>query len=119
MDTAAKALFSGDVFASLDVGSMLLAEDFEELVARMALFHVEYMASNIAARGFVHRLAGLEIQAILPQHGCIIPRPLVAGALHWLKELRCGTDILSIRSFRLEGGRRKRAARLKGGERQA
>jgi flavorubredoxin len=69
LDTASGFLFSGDVFASLDVGSGLWAEEFDELAANMQLFHAEYMASNIATRGFVNRLQGL------------------AG-------LRCGTDLI-------------------------
>jgi flavorubredoxin len=52
------------------------------------------MASNIAASGFVHKIEDLPIQAILPQHGSIIPPDMVADALRYLKNLQCGTDIL-------------------------
>ena len=93
-DTASGFLFSGDVFASLDVGSWLWAEDFDDLADNMHLFHAEYMASNIATRGFVNRLAGLDIRTILPQHGSLIGKEHVPQALQWLADLRCGTDLL-------------------------
>jgi len=93
-DTQAKALFTGDVFASLDVGKYLWADDFDELAAHMRLFHVEYMASNIAVRGFVRRLDHLQIDMLLPQHGQLIGRNKVAQALRWLAGLSCGTDLI-------------------------
>ncbi len=93
-DTAAKALFTGDVLASLDVGKRLWAGDFDELAGNMRLFHVEYMASSVATRGFVRRLEGLQIDMLLPQHGQLIGRHMVAQALQWLAELPCGTDLI-------------------------
>jgi len=93
-DASAGFLLSGDVFASLGTGSQLMAEDFDELASNMEFFHVEYMASNIAARGFVNSLNGLDIKGILPQHGQVIGEPLVGDALRWLAGLKCGTDII-------------------------
>ena len=52
------------------------------------------MASNTASRGFVDRLAGLEIKGILPQHRSIIPSRHVSAAMAYLRDLNCGTDIL-------------------------
>ena len=60
----------------------------------MDLFHLDYMASNIAARGFVKRLDGLDIEAILPQHGSIISKNYVKEAIDYLYNLKCGTDII-------------------------
>ena len=93
-DVKSGFLFSGDVFASMDVGDVLWAEDFGELSGNMSMFHAEYMASNIAARGFVYRLDGLHINAILPQHGNLIGEGYVQQALHWLAHLHCGTDLI-------------------------
>ena len=93
-DAASGSLLSGDVFASLGTGERLMAGDFEELAGNMGFFHVEYMASNIAARGFVASLDGLDIKAILPQHGQIIGEEFIADAMQWLAELHCGTDII-------------------------
>lgn len=71
-----------------------VVESFDEHVPAMDLFHLDYMASNIAARGFVDRLRGLEIRAILPQHGSIITAKHVPRALDYLRNLRCGLDIV-------------------------
>lgn len=92
-DAKSGFLFSGDIWAALNLEWTLVCEDFAEHCNNMDLFHMDYMASNIAARGFVNKLDGLDIQAILPQHGSIIPQPLVADALNYLRSLRCGTDI--------------------------
>ena len=67
---------------------------FEDHAAAMDLFHLDYMASNLAARGFVKRLEGVDIQAILPQHGSVIGPEHVASALEYLRTLRCGLDIV-------------------------
>jgi len=93
-DAATGCLFTGDVFASLNTGSNLWVEDFEAHIGNMAMFHTEYMASNIAARGFTRRLEGLEINAILSQHGCLIGPDHVESVIGWLAELQCGTDII-------------------------
>lgn len=93
-DARARFLFSGDVWAALDLDWTLVVNDFEAHVPKLDLFHVDYMASNVAARGFVGRLEGLPIDAILPQHGSVIGPQHVGAALDYLRELRCGTDII-------------------------
>jgi flavorubredoxin len=93
-DSASGFLFSGDIWAALDVNWKLTVESFEDHVPMMDLFHMDYMASNIAARGFVERLRDIHIEAILPQHGSIITKPHVRSALEYLRNLRCGTDIV-------------------------
>lgn len=93
-DTRAQALFSGDIWAAIDTDWRLMLEDFESHTGKMDLFHTEYMASNLAARGFLQSLDGIALQAILPQHGSIIGPNHVARALDYLRQLRCGTDII-------------------------
>lgn len=93
-DTTAQFLFSGDIWAALDLDWKLLVDDFEDHIHAMDAFHLDYMASNVAARGFANKLEGLAIEAILPQHGSIIPAAHVPAARAYLKELRCGTDII-------------------------
>ena len=72
-DTWSAFLMSGDAWATLDFNWHLFVEDWDEHVAALDLFHIDYMASNVAAHGFAGRLAGLDIRAILPQHGSVIP----------------------------------------------
>lgn len=93
-DTDSRYLFSGDIYAAVESNWELVVKDFEAHKESMDLFHIDYMASNIAARGFVKKLDGLSIDAILPQHGSIIPREYVQDALDYLNDLCCGTDVL-------------------------
>ena len=93
-DIASSMLFSGDIWAALDIDWKLLVDDFEEHQMNMDLFHVDYMASNIAARGYVRRLDGIDIKTILPQHGSIIPEEFITEALDYLNTLQCGLDIV-------------------------
>ncbi len=87
-------LFSGNIWAALDTDWSLTVSTFETHKEKMDLFHLDYMASNLAARDFIQSLSGIEIQAILPQHGSIIGTPHVDSAMDYLKQLRCGTDLI-------------------------
>ncbi|HET7831487.1 MAG TPA: MBL fold metallo-hydrolase [Gallionella sp.] len=93
-DMAARYLFSGDIWAALDLDWSLAVKSFEDHVPKMDLFHLDYMASNRAARGFVRRIENLPIDAILPQHGSILGPHYIPAALAYLRNLRCGTDII-------------------------
>lgn len=93
-DSASGFLFSGDIWAALDMNWQLTVKSMAEHIPMMDLFHVDYMASNIAARGFVARLQGVPVRTILPQHGSIIPEAHVPEALDYLRNLQCGTDII-------------------------
>lgn len=93
-DPTSRFLFSGDIFAALETDWELVVDDFERHRMNMNLFHADYMASNIAARGYVGRIKGLNIVAILPQHGSIIDAPEVPLALEYLENLQCGTDLI-------------------------
>jgi flavorubredoxin len=93
-DTQAHYLFSGDIWAALDFDWALTVNSFDEHIQKMDLFHLDYMASNLAARGFIRRIENFAIDAILPQHGSIIGSQHVVAALDYLRNLRCGTDII-------------------------
>lgn len=93
-DTDARVLFSGDIWAAIDINWKLVVDNFAEHAPSLDLFHTEYMASNLAARGFVRHLDGLPIDAIFPQHGSILGPDTVPQAIEYLRELRCGTDIV-------------------------
>ncbi len=93
-DTASRMLFTGDIWAALDMNWRLVVDDFDAHVPAMDLFHLDYMASNVASRGFARKLVGLDIEAILPQHGSLIARKHVGDALEYLRNLRCGLDII-------------------------
>jgi flavorubredoxin len=87
-------LFSGDIWAAIQLEWKLVIETFQTHIQNLNMFHTEYMASNIACRGFIEKIAPLQINAILPQHGSIIDSSDVPAALNYLKTLRCGTDLI-------------------------
>ena len=93
-DAHCKFLMSGDIWASLAVCNQFTMSDFNEHIPKMDLFHKDYMASNIATRGFVRSLANVPIRAILPQHGAIIGPEHVNDARKYLEDLECGLDLI-------------------------
>jgi flavorubredoxin len=93
-DGVSQFLFSGDIWAALDMDWTLIIDDFDAHLDNLNTFNQDYMASHAAAFGFAQSLDGLTISAILPQHGAIIPEPHVAAAIDYLKNLRCGLDLL-------------------------
>ncbi len=93
-DSLSGFLFSGDIWGAMTPEWSLVCKDFEAHREAMDLFHMDYMASHVAALGFVRKLDALSIRAVLPQHGSILPESMVPAALRYLRGLRCGTDIL-------------------------
>ena len=99
-DETSGFLFSGDIWAAIDMEWKLVISEFHPHEFKMNLFHLDYMAGNIAARGFLDRLKGVVINAILPQHGSVIPKPFIEDAFRYLYNLRCGLDILYPDKYR-------------------
>ena len=93
-DVTSRFLFSGDIWGAIDMDWHLVVEDFHHHELNLNLFHLHYMSSNIAARGFLGRIRNLEIHAILPQHGSVIPRALIPKAFSYLENLKCGLDLI-------------------------
>lgn len=87
-------LLSGDVWAAIDSDWKLVTDDFEGHISGLDIFHKDYIASNIACKGFVEKLQNVSIEAILPQHGSIISKGDVPSAIEYLENLNCGLDIL-------------------------
>jgi len=93
-DETSKFLFTGDIFAALNIEWNLIVKDFETHKMAMDLFSKDYFASNIATKGYAMKIENLDIEAILPQHGSIIPKQFVKDAINYLKELKCGLDLI-------------------------
>jgi flavorubredoxin len=94
IDESSKYLFSGDIWAAIDMDWKLVVDNFSHHELKLSLFHIDYMASNIACRGFLQRFGNFEPDAILPQHGSIIPKKLVPRAFSYLRQLKCGLDLI-------------------------
>jgi diguanylate cyclase (GGDEF)-like protein len=89
-------LFSSDLFGGFTDGSQLIATD-ETYFESMRPFHEHYMPSReilAAGLGRILRAFG-PITLIAPQHGCIIPEPLVAQMFEQLAELECGIFLMA------------------------
>jgi len=93
-DLSSRFLFSGDIWAALDMEWALVVDDFLKHELKLNLFHLDYMSCNKAARGYINRIEDMEIGAILPQHGSIIPGEFIPLAINYLTNLNCGLDIL-------------------------
>lgn len=87
-------LLSSDIGAAIEPDWKLVVDDFEAHWKAMVPFHVFYMASSRALKGFCDKIAPFPINAILPQHGSIIPANHVKTAIARLRELPCGIDLL-------------------------
>jgi len=87
-------LFTSDIFAALDIEWSLVVEDFDTHKMAMDLFSKDYFACNIATKGYAMKIEDMDIKAILPQHGSIIPKEFVEASIKYLKELQCGVDLI-------------------------
>nr|WP_319564789.1 MBL fold metallo-hydrolase [uncultured Rhodoferax sp.] len=95
-DPLSKILFTGDIGAAMmpvDKDDAYV-DDFSSHLPFVAGFHQRYMGSNKAVRCWLDNLAGLDIQMIAPQHGPIYRGAAVREFLDWLRELRCGIDLM-------------------------
>ncbi|MCP4657587.1 MAG: MBL fold metallo-hydrolase [bacterium] len=93
-DEAGRFLFSGDVGAAVEQDWQLVASDWERHWRSMVPFHIFYMASHRALKGFIDKIELFPLDALCPQHGSIMPGELAGKALAQLKELPCGIDLL-------------------------
>ncbi len=95
-DTVSGFLFSGDIGAAVfkDGKLRLVVEDWNSHVMAMQGFHQRYMSSNRAVSGFIRKIEGLPIKAILPQHGSIFRGDEVSKFFRWLENLPVGVDYL-------------------------
>lgn len=93
-DSVSRFLFSSDICATLDDNWKLIADDINSHLGLMNAFLKDYIASNKAIKGFLRNIKDIEIDAILPQHGSIIKKEFVKPTLDYLKNFKCGLDIL-------------------------
>lgn len=95
-DRSTGSLLSSDLFGGFNRAGRLWAtgpDDFEDL----RQFHEHYMPSReivIAGLGTIINRFG-PIQRVLPQHGYLIPGPLVASMFEQLSRLECGVMLAS------------------------
>jgi flavorubredoxin len=103
-DPVSQILFSGDMGANLPPEKDLdvPVRSISEVMPYMEGFHKRYMNSNKVCRYWVDMVRGLDIEAIVPQHGrAFIGRPVVQEFLSWVEGLQCGIDLMSQENYRV------------------
>ncbi len=107
-DPAARILFTGDLGASLgheDGTGTFTVVDFEAHVPLMEPFHRRWLGSTAARDAWVHRVAGLDVRMLVPQHGLVMRDDHVKRFLDWLGGLDLGAGIDAIRGSEEPSGR--------------
>jgi len=103
-DPVSRILFSGDMGASL-VDHTQAAEpvrNFDDHVVTMAGFHRRYMISNKICRFWAKMVRQLDVEMIVPQHGCRFEgKAMVNRFLDWIEQLPCGVDVMTQDNYRV------------------
>jgi flavorubredoxin len=102
-DCTSKILFSGDVGASMVQGNAEQpVEDFQAHIPKMLGFHRRYMVSNKVCRLWVNMVRQLDVEMIVPQHGCPLKgHTMINEFLKWFEQLECGVDNLHIQHYQV------------------
>jgi len=92
-DEQTGTLFSSDLFGGFTDEWRLVAEDISHFEA-IRPFHEHYMPSREILAAGMATLARLPISLVAPQHGALIPEPLVAPVIEQLENLDCGLYLM-------------------------
>ncbi len=95
-DSRSQILFSGDIGAAIvqTQEEYKKVNSFEEHVKHLEGFHKRYMASSKVCNAWVDKVETLSLSKIAPQHGFVFEGESVGAFLSWLRELKCGSDLL-------------------------
>lgn len=93
-DTHSQVLFSSDLFGGFTENFQLVAQD-ESYFEAMRPFHEHYMPSKEVLGFAMSEIEPLPIDLIAPQHGSLIPKPLIQPMINQLMSLDCGLYLLS------------------------
>ncbi|MGC8511343.1 MAG: diguanylate cyclase, partial [Acidimicrobiales bacterium] len=93
-DESTGTLFSSDLFGGFDAAHTLYAETASYFDA-IRSFHEHYMPSREILAHAMGQLRSLPLERIAPQHGQVIPGPLIAPIMDQLETLECGIYLLS------------------------
>ncbi len=103
-DPVAKILFTGDLGTSL-VSHERAADaitDFASHVPYMTAFHKRYIVSGKVCRYWAQMVRQLDIEQIVPQHGCrFVGKKAVKDFIEWIEQLECGVDLMTQNNYQL------------------
>ncbi len=94
LDQLTEVLFSSDLFGSFSDYHRFIAED-EDHFEVIRPFHEHYIPSREVLNHALSEIEMLPVKLIAPQHGSLIPAPLIEPIIRRLKELECGLYLLS------------------------
>ncbi len=102
-DPTSRILFSGDLGANLCPAEDLdkPATDFDQVLPYMEGFHRRYMNSNRVCRLWANMVSTLDIEMIVPQHGRALSGEAIPAFISWIKQLRCGIDLMGQDDYRV------------------
>ena len=102
-DPTSRILFSGDLGVSLGSGAQARqpVHSLVDVLPRMVAFHQRYMVCNQVLRWWADMVDTLDIAMIVPQHGAPLAGPAVAEFIDWVRELRCGVDLMHAGNYRV------------------
>jgi len=102
-DPTSKILFSGDIGSSMAPGGCKLpVQDFDAHVRNMQGFHQRYMNSSRVCKFWVNMVRELDLDMIIPQHGCPFEgKEMIGQFLDWFENLQCGVDLMTQQNYRL------------------
>ena len=92
-DRRTGVLFSSDLFGGFTDEPTLVART-EAHLESLKPFHEHYMPSNDILGYAMTQIERVPVEIIAPQHGSIIPQPLVSFMIEQLKRLDCGIYLL-------------------------
>ena len=85
---------SGDIGAALEPeGSPMYAENFDEQIDKMKMFHPRWIPSNLTKQDWSSRVRKLDIEIMTPQHGRLFRGDDVKRFLDWFEALEVGIAI--------------------------
>ncbi len=93
-DRTTGTLFSSDLFGGFTEGFSLFAKD-EAYFESLRPFHEHYMPSRDVLQHALNAIEKLPLAMIAPQHGSIIPGPLIDSIIKRLRHLDCGLFLMS------------------------
>lgn len=103
-DPVSKILFTGDLGTSLvphDRAADAIT-DFDSHVRHMEAFHRRYIVSGKVCRFWASMVRQLDIEQIVPQHGCrFVGKAAVSRFIDWIERLECGVDLMTQQNYRL------------------
>ncbi len=93
-DSTTQTLFSSDLFGGFTEEFSLYAKD-ESYFEAIRPFHEHYMPSRDILNFALTQINKHAVRLIAPQHGSLIPEPLINGIIEKLRHLECGIYLMA------------------------